>query len=55
MVSEYAFTDRYQAMGMEYPDPETMCHGLCEGTGFVPVQEGDMTEPWHSLMAGMSS
>lgn len=31
------FTDRYQALGIPYPDPETMCKGLCEGTGWVPV------------------
>jgi hypothetical protein len=31
------FTDRYQALGIPYPDPETMCKGDCEGTGYVPV------------------
>jgi hypothetical protein len=31
------FVDRYQALGIPYPDPETMCHGQCEGTGFIPV------------------
>ena len=31
------FTDRYQALGIPYPDPETMCKGQCEGTGFVPI------------------
>lgn len=30
-------TDRYQALGMPYPDPETMCPGQCEGTGWVPM------------------
>ena len=30
-------TDRYQAMGIPYPDPETMCKGQCEGTGVIPV------------------
>ena len=30
-------TDRYKALGIPYPDPETMCKGQCEGTGFVPV------------------
>lgn len=29
-------TDRYKAMGIPYPDPETMCKGPCEGTGFYP-------------------
>ena len=32
------FTDRYQAMGIPYPGPETMCLGDCEGTGVVPIQ-----------------
>lgn len=31
------FTDRYQALGMRYPDPLTVCNGECEGTGVVPV------------------
>lgn len=31
------FTDRYQALGIPYPDPETMCGGQCEGTGVIPV------------------
>ncbi len=30
------FTDRYQALGIPYPDPKTMCDGQCEGTGYVP-------------------
>lgn len=30
------FTDRYQALGIPYPDPKTMCQGQCEGTGYVP-------------------
>jgi hypothetical protein len=33
------FTDRYQALGIPYPDPETVCKGDCEGTGYVPVAE----------------
>ena len=33
------FTDRYQAMGIPYPSPETMCHGQCEGTGYVPIAD----------------
>ncbi len=42
-------TDRYQALGIPYPDPKTMCLGPCEGTGWVPVYvnipalEGDET------------
>lgn len=31
------FTDRYQALGIPYPNPKTMCKGQCEGTGWVPV------------------
>jgi hypothetical protein len=30
-------TDRYKALGVPYPDPETMCKGQCEGLGVVPV------------------
>lgn len=29
--------DRYEALGIPYPDPATMCAGQCEGTGVVPV------------------
>ena len=32
------FTDRYQALGIPYPDQKTMCKGQCEGTGWVPVR-----------------
>lgn len=35
------FTDRYQALGIPYPDAETMCLGMCEGTGFVPVKKDE--------------
>jgi hypothetical protein len=30
-------TDRYKALGVPYPDPETMCKGQCEGLGVVPI------------------
>jgi len=30
-------TDRYQALGLPYPDPANVCPGQCEGTGWVPV------------------
>jgi len=46
---EVEFSDRYSATGIPYPDPETMCHGQCEGMGVVPVESGDVTEPWASL------
>ena len=51
-------TDRYQALGIPYPDVETVCQGQCEGTGYVPIfgnNKGilkipaDMEEPWRSL------
>lgn len=41
--------DRYQALGIPYPDPDTMCRDQCEGTGWVPVAEDDREEPWRSL------
>jgi hypothetical protein len=34
---EIEFTDRYSAMGIDRPDPKTMCQGACEGTGVVPI------------------
>lgn len=40
-MTEIHFTDRYQALGMDYPNPETMCPGQCEGTGWYP--EGPST------------
>lgn len=46
---EIEFTDRYQALGIPYPDRETMCNGQCEGIGRVPIDRGDMTEPWRTL------
>ncbi len=41
---DYEFTDRYKALGIPYPDPATVCHGLCEGTGVVPIHRDD-TDP----------
>ena len=35
------FTDRYLALGIPYPDVETMCEGPCEGTGWVPIKDGE--------------
>ena len=37
----YEFTDRYKAMGIPYPDPNTMCKGQCDGVGFYPQSIGD--------------
>ena len=33
----FEFTDRYKALCVPYPDPETMCPGDCEGIGFYPL------------------
>ena len=33
------FTDRYKAIGIPYPDPETMCQGPCEGVGIYPEND----------------
>jgi hypothetical protein len=46
---EHEFTSRYDALGMNPPDPETMCKGQCEGTGWVPVAKDDTEEPFHTL------
>lgn len=48
-MSEIEFTDRYQALGIPYPDPETMCQDQCEGTGFVPISNEATEDPWRSL------
>lgn len=48
-MAEIEFTDRYQALGLPYPDPLTMCQGQCEGTGMVPVymRKGDERSQVH--------
>ena len=35
------FTDRYQALGIPYPNLETVCLGPCEGVGFFPLRSDD--------------
>lgn len=40
-MKEIVFATRYDALGMDRPDPETVCEGLCEGVGFFPVKEDD--------------
>lgn len=35
------FTDRYQALGIPYPNPTTMCKGDCEGIGVYPLSLDD--------------
>jgi hypothetical protein len=32
---------RYSALGMPTPDVRTMCHGQCEGTGWIPCKSDD--------------
>jgi hypothetical protein len=45
-AGEREFTDRYKALGIPYPNVDTMCKGQCEGTGWVPVAKEDMEEPY---------
>ena len=40
-MSEFEFIDRYDALGIPHPDPETMCEGQYEGIGWVPCQKND--------------
>ena len=37
--------DRYRALGMPYPNPETMCRGQCGGIGCYPqnIHDPDIT------------
>jgi len=51
-MTKLVLDDRYKALGIPYPDPETMCKGQCEGTGWVPIHEDDPNDaegPWHDL------
>ena len=47
MTEKIEITDRYQALGIPYPDPETCCPGQCEGIGVIPIwmNFGDGTKP----------
>lgn len=49
MSEPIEFDDRYKALGMPYPDPDTMCRSHCEGTGVVPIKADETDEPWRSL------
>jgi hypothetical protein len=40
-MNEYEAQDRYDALNMPRPDPETMCEGECEGTGVYPHKLDD--------------
>ena len=46
---EFEFTDRYKAMGIPYPDPETVCQGQCEGTGWIPIHKDEHNEKFLKL------
>lgn len=41
--NEMQFTDRYQALGIPYPEAATVCHGQCEGVGCYPQRGDDST------------
>jgi hypothetical protein len=43
-------TDRYGGP-QNHPDQTTMCHGLCEGIGRIPVMGGDSDEALRHLWA----
>jgi len=45
MRDPLVWTDRYLALGIPYPDPETMCQGYCEGVGRYPVRVTVETSP----------
>lgn len=40
---DHEYTDRYDALGIPYPDPETMCKGQCDGVGAYPTKLEDAT------------
>ena len=35
----FEISDRYTALGIPHPEPDTVCQGPCEGTGFIPVKK----------------
>jgi hypothetical protein len=37
----FVVIDRYSALGMPRPKKETVCHGPCEGVGWVPVKKNE--------------
>lgn len=48
-MKDIEFTDRYEALGIPYPDEETVCQGHCEGTGWIPVKleyNPEYTKQW---------
>lgn len=42
-MSELEFTSRYDVL------PYNGCDAECEGTGWVPVADGESEEPWRTL------
>ena len=40
-MTEFEYTDRYEAIGCGYPDVNTMCKGHCDGTGVFPLHRDD--------------
>lgn len=48
-MTDFEFTDRYQALGIPYPDQATVCKGQCEGVGWVPIASDETDEPWRTL------
>jgi hypothetical protein len=36
------WVDRYTALGIDRPDPATVCKGPCEGTGMYPRKVSDV-------------
>lgn len=51
MSDKFIFTDRYQALGIPYPDPKTMCKGQCEGIGCYPHKLGSEGETGYEQLA----
>ena len=49
MEHKIVFTDRYDALGIPVPVPNTMCLGNCEGTGWVPIHRTE-TEPFYKKL-----
>lgn len=37
IMKDFTFADRYSALGIPRPNPDTICKGACEGTGKLPV------------------
>lgn len=53
LVASVVWEDRYTALGLPYPDPETICQGQCEGLGVVPIYFADNL-PYDPMRVGVS-